>query len=58
MINICKTLGVSCLECPFRDRCNMSFEVYGTKEYWLEELNDMLHIIESAIKKVEEAEEE
>lgn len=53
MINICNTLNVQCHDCPFDYQCNMSFNVFGTKEYWLSELKDMLGRIEDAISKVE-----
>lgn len=57
MINICETINVGCSECPFRHECNLSFPTYGTKDYWLSELKDMLNNIEFAIKKVENADD-
>lgn len=58
MINICKTLDVQCGACPFEHRCNIGFNTYETKDYWLLELQDMLENIEYAIEKVKETEDE
>lgn len=51
-INICQALS-DCDICPFEDECDITFKVYGTKEYWLEQMYEMRNDLDKAISKVE-----
>ncbi len=52
-IEICNYVSGGCTECPFYDKCTVSFQTIREKKEWINIINDMIYNLENVKKAID-----